>query len=199
MKMIRGLFVAASALLSVGLASVCVRAEALSISTNSPFLPRAGQGITATTENTPVELRGLMEKDENGVGPIFGFYDTIKKQAVWVKLNEQPKDFPIMVRAYDAANQAVTVDYQNRSLNLRFEAAKIIAAPVMAAAAGPARPMPAPGQPAVGQAPSPEDTRRLEAVAAEVARRRQARQAAQQQQQPPPPPQAMPNMPNRQR
>jgi len=169
----------------VGVTLSRLQAEVVNISTQSPFLPRAGAGISTTSENTPVDLRGILKGE---TGPVFGFYDTTKRLAGWVKLNETGKDFPITVRNYDAANDAVTVEYQGRVLNLALKSAKIDAAPAMAMA-GPPRPVPAPGQPAVSQAPSADDTRRLEAVAAEVARRRQARQAAAQQQPQPPPPQ----------
>jgi hypothetical protein len=200
MKTTRGISRLAGLLLLVGMGMSLSRlqAEAINISMQSPFLPRSGSGIASTTENTPVDLRGILKGD---AGPIFGFYDQTKRQGGWVKLNEQGKDFPITVRNYDAANDAVTVEYQGRVLNLALKSAKIDAAPAMAMA-GPPRPVPMPGQPAVTQAPSADDTRRLEAVAAEVARRRQARQAAAQQQpqpQPQPLPQVSPNVPNRQR
>lgn len=201
MKTNRGISRFAGLLLLLGLAVSLnrVQAEVMSISTNSPFLIRSGAGVTTTTENTPVELRGILKGDV-GTGTLFGFYDATKKQGGWVKLNEPNKDFPITVRNYDVANDLVSVEYQGRTLNLRLKDIKVDAAPAMAMA-GPPRPVPMPGQPAVTQAPSADDTRRLEAVAAEVARRRQARQAAAQQQpQPPqPPPQVTPNVPNRQR
>ncbi|MFT3869022.1 MAG: hypothetical protein QM715_11240 [Nibricoccus sp.] len=202
MKITRDISRIAGLLLALGLATSLnrVHGEVMSISTNSPFLLRSGAGVAPTTENTPVELYGII-KGEAGSSPQFAFYDATKKQGGWAKLNEPNKDFPITVRNYDAANEVVSVEYQGRSLNLQLKSIKIAAAPAMAMA-GPPRPVPMPGQPAVAQAPSADDTRRLEAVAAEVARRRQARQAAAQQQpQPPaqPPPQVTPNVPNRQR
>lgn len=195
MKTIRGNSRLSGLLLGVGLALSVSQSQAdFNISTQSPFLPRAGSGINTTTENSPVELRGILKSEG---GPLFGLYDPVKKQAGWVKVNEAGKDFPVTVKNYDPANEAVTVEYQGRVLNLALPSAKISAAPVMAMA-GPPRPVQAPGQPVVAQAPSADDTRRLEAVAAEVARRRQARQAAAQQQPQQPPP-VQPNMPNRQR
>lgn len=199
MKTTRGISPLAGLLLVLGLTTSLTRvqAEVMSISTNSPFLVRSGAGVTTPTENTPVVLHGILPSETGG--PLFGFFDATKKQGGWVKLNETSKDFPITVRSYDAGNQTVAVEYQGRQMNLQLKSLKIDAAPAMAMA-GPPRPVPAPGQPAVTQAPSADDTRRLEAVAAEVARRRQARQAAAQQQpQPLPPPQVTPNVPNRQR
>lgn len=182
MKIIRGNSCSVGLLILVGMAMSLTRLQAdpINITMQSPFLPRSGSGIAATAENTPVELRGILKGD---TGPVFGFYDPTKRQGGWIKLNEPGKDFPISVRNYDAANDAVTVEYQGRVMNLKLKELKIDAAPAVAVA-GPPRPGPMPGQPAVAQAPTADDTRRLEAVAAEVARRRQARQSAATQQQP---------------
>jgi hypothetical protein len=126
-------------------------------------------------------------------------FDPVQKKGGFVKLNEAGRDF--LVRTYDAANDAVTVEYQGRTLNLALKSAKIEALPAMAMA--PPRPMTGPQGPQVAPVPTPDDTKRIEAVAAEVARRRQARQAAAQQQ-PQPVPQTLPapqqpQQPNRQR
>lgn len=150
------------------------------ISTTSPFLPRNGTGIGAATANSPIELRGIMEIPG---GTLFGLFDPVQKKGGWVKLNETGRDF--LVRNYDAANDGVTVEYQGRVHNLLLSRSKIEALPAMAMV-GPPRPMAGPQQ--VNAAPSADDAKRIEAVAAEVARRRQARQAAQQQQQQPQPP-----------
>ena len=154
--------------------SVCAQ----EISTVSPFLPRNGAGAGAASANSPIELRGIMAIPG---GMLFGLFDPVQKKGGWVKLNEAGRDF--LVRTYDAANDGVTVEYQGRVLNLLLKTSKIEALPAMAMV-GPPRPMNGPQQ--LAPAPSPEDAKRIEAVAAEVARRRQARQAAQQQQQPPP-------------
>jgi len=159
--------------------------RAQNISMTSPFLPRNGSGINTTTENSPVELRGILKSE--GI-PVFGLYDPVKKQGGWVKLNEAGKDFPATVRNYDAPNEAVTVDYQGRVLNLALKAAKIESMPAMAQIAPMPRPMPGQPGPAIAPAPSVDNARQMEAVAAEVARRRQQRQAALQQNPPVPQP-----------
>jgi hypothetical protein len=169
---------------------------AQNISTSSPFLPRNGAGVGAATANSPIEFRGITSTSE---GILFGLFDPVQKKGGFVKLNEAGRDF--LVRTYDAANDAVTVEYQGRTLNLALKSAKIEALPAMAMA--PPRPMAGPQGPQVAPVPTPDDTKRIEAVAAEVARRRQARQAAAQQQ-PQPVPQTLPapqqpQQPNRQR
>lgn len=141
------------------------------ISTVSPFLPQNGTP-GAITENSPIELRGIMAIPG---GSLFGLYDPVKKQGGWVKLNEAGRDFT--VRTYDAANDAVTVEYQGRVLSLALKTAKIESMPAMAMVQPP-RPMPGPQ---LATAPTVDEAKRLEAVAAEVQRRRQQRQAAMQQ------------------
>jgi len=153
------------------------RVWAEAISTVSPFLPQNGTA-GAVTENSPIELRGILVAPG---GSLFGLYDPVKKQGGWAKLNEAGRDFT--VRTYDAANDAVTVEYQGRVLTLALKTSKIESLPAMAMVA-PMPPRPSPGGPpggVVAAAPSVDDTKRLEAVAAEVARRRQLRQAAMQQ------------------
>lgn len=167
-------------ILSVVLAGCGVLSPSMwaqNISTVSPFLPRGSAGAGVATPNSPIELRGIMAASE---GTLFGLFDPVQKKGGWVKLNEAGRDF--LVRTYDAANDAVTVEYQGRTLNLALKSAKIETMSAVALA-GPPRPA---TSPQVGPTPSADDAKRVEAVAAEVARRRQARQAALQQQQPPP-------------
>jgi hypothetical protein len=148
---------------------------AQNISTVSPFLPRNGPAAGTTTENSPIELRGILAATTGG--PLFGLYDPVKRQGGWVKQNEAGRDFT--VRTYDAANDAVTVEYQGRTLNLALKASRIESMPAMSQPM-PMPPRPGPG-PQIASAPTVDDAKRLEAVAAEVARRRQQRQAAMQQ------------------
>jgi len=158
---------------ALGIAVQSARAQ--SISTVSPFLPRNGFA-GGVTENSPVELRGIMTTPG---GSIFGLYDPVKKEAAWVKQGETGREFA--VRSYDAANDSVTVEYQGRVLTVALKTAKIESMQVVAQQAMPPRPGVGP-QPGPPNGTAPNDARRLEAVAAEVARRRQMRQAAMQQQ-----------------
>jgi len=153
--------------------------RAQNISTVSPFLPQNGAG-GPVTENSPIELRGILAIPG---GSLFGLFDPVKKQGGWVKLNEAGRDFT--VRSYDAANDAVTVEYQGRVLSVALKTAKIESMPAMAQI-NPMPPRPI-GGPQLASAPNVDEAKRLEAVAAEVARRRQQRQAAMQAGQPPGP------------
>jgi len=146
------------------------RVQAQSISTVSPFLPQSG-ATTAVTENSPIELRGILA---TASGPLFGLFDPVKKLGGWVKLKEAGRDFTVL--SHDAANDAVTVEYQGRVLSLALKASKIESMPAMAVAL----PRSMTG-PQIASAPTVDEAKRLEAVAAEVARRRQQRQAAMQQ------------------
>lgn len=153
-------------------------AHAQTISMTSPFLPRNGNAIGQTSENSPVELRGILKDDGTSV---FGLYDPVKKQGGWVKLNETGKDFPATVRSYDAAGEAITVEYQGRVLNLALKTAKIESLPITAQNLSP-RPLPAQPGTTLAATPSVDNARQMEAVAAEVQRRRLQRQAALQRQ-----------------
>lgn len=164
--------------------AVLSSAGAQTISTTSPFLPRNGSaGPGAVTENSPLELRGILDASSN---PLFGLYDPVKRQGGWVHLNETGKDFPATIRSYDAQNDAISVEYQGRVLNLALKTAKI---ETMQVAAQPPVPRPLNGQagPVVTSAPATDNSRQMEAVAAEVQRRRLQRQAMQQRQNQPPP------------
>jgi hypothetical protein len=172
-----GCITALCALAFGAMAPSMVRAQA--ITAVSPFLPQSGSGGVSTTENSPLELRGIMLSP---AGYLFGLFDPVKRTGAWVKLNEAGHDFT--VRSHDPMNDAVTVEYQGRVLSLALKTAQISSAPVMQQVAVPGVVRP----PAVGPAAA-SDEQRLEQVAAEVRRRRALRQAAAQQ---PPPPGAAP-------
>jgi len=157
-------------------------AQGQTISTDSPFLPKSGS-TTTVTENSQIELRGIMAIPG---GALFGLFDPVKKLGGWVKLKEAGREFTVLT--HDAANDAVTVEYQGRVVTLALKASKIESMAAMPMVAQ--RPMTGP-QGAVG-APSIDESKRLEAVAAEVARRRQQRQAAMQQAPQVPAPQQQP-------
>jgi len=112
---------------------------------------------------------------------VYGLFDPVKRQSSWVKINEAGNDYT--VRTYDAANDAVTVEYQGRVLTLALKTAKI---ETMAPSALPQQQQIA-GNPPMRTnlnnppplSPTPVDeARRLESVAAEVRRRRALRQSA---------------------
>ena len=146
------------------------------ISTESPFLPKNGQAMAAPTENTPIELRGVMAAPD---GLRFAIYEPALQKGSWVKANET--GFGFVVRSYDAGKSAVTVDYQGRPQTLTLKEARfdgtVAPAPMMPGAPGQVRPAGPGGAPAITANPA-EEAKRLEQVANEVRRRRAARQAA---------------------
>ena len=93
---------------------------------NSPFVPPNVSGAGATAA-APLELRSVIKE---GGEYEFSLYDTAKRQSTWVKLNEAGHDF--VVKAYDPANESVTVEQQNRTFKLALKEAKIVPLAVVA-------------------------------------------------------------------
>jgi hypothetical protein len=99
---------------------------------NSPFLPPNASGAGAARETAPLELRSIIK---TGGDYEFSLYDTAKRQSTWAKLNESGHDF--VIKAYDADQETVTVEQQNRTYKLALKEAKIV----------PLNMMPVPNQP----------------------------------------------------
>jgi hypothetical protein len=168
------------------LASLAVARADPQLAAKSPFLPVAGPGAAAPATNAPLEYRGLMQTAE---GLKVRIVDPSRRggaAGVWLRANERDPNFDFVVKKIDLERDTVTLDYQGRPLTLAQRVAKV-------ASAG-APQMPPPGMPgpasnvppaitnSVVVNPTPADEqRRLEAVAAEVARRRQLREQAAQQ------------------
>ncbi len=165
---------------TVGLVSA--RAELLKV---SPFLPPQGAAAgSAATANAPLVFGGTMQ-----VGDVrqFRINDPARKVGSWLKLGERDANLEVVVTQYDAANDTVTIEHASQTLTLQLKAAKVVSS----GAAPMGLPAPPPVSlpnvsPAVVQTvvpnPTPADEqRRLEAVAAEVARRRALREQAAQQ------------------
>lgn len=149
----------------------------------SPFLPGAGAVAAVATENAPLELRGIVGA---GANRLFNIFDPSSKQSRWVRLNEPGNAFT--VKAHDEVSDTVTLDYAGRTLSLRLPESRITP---LALAAVPA-PAPAVNRPRRGDGGdsaasgpaqprelTPEEAKRLENVATEVARRRALRNATQ--------------------
>jgi hypothetical protein len=148
-----------------------------SLAGESPFLPAATNTDAAPTQDTQIELRGIMTV---GDATMFSIYDSAHHNSVWTHLNETGREF--VVRNYDASRDTVTVDFQGRVLTLPLHTAKVVSAPVnIPQMATGIRPPPAPqpiGGPVVLNPTPADEQRRLEAIAAEVNRRRMIRQQA---------------------
>lgn len=199
--------------------SICLGAAALvaasgalarlgaQVAAKSPFVPAATPGAAAgPTAGAPLEFRGYLEA---GQGVHYRLYDPAKKAGTWVRLNERNADFDVVAKTHDDAQKTLTIEHRGRTLTLAMRESKVVSSGQAAAMVPPAQPMPMPvAQPNVSTAvtqsvvlnPTPADEqRRLEAVAAEVARRRALREQAAQQlgpgNQPVPPPPPLPPFP----
>ena len=140
-----------------------------SLASRSPFLPADGTAAAAT-ENTPLELRGIMADSR---GYRFSIYDPNRHIADWVRLNEAGHEFT--VKTHDVAKDIVTLDYQGRLLTLPLHAAKVVGVAVTEqpnvlrpTGGGGVGPMPKP--------PSPEEAARYNRAVEEINRRRAMRE-----------------------
>lgn len=154
----------------------------------SPFLPaQSAAPANAPTAGAPLEYRGTMETAE---GVLYRVVDPAKKAGAWVKLNEREASLDFVVKRHEGSgeNDTIVVEQGGRSFTLPLRSAKVVSSGAAGNLAPPPPPMPAIANvpPAVTNAvvvnPTPADEqRRLEAVAAEVARRRALREQATQQ------------------
>lgn len=172
---------------------------------NSPFLPPAAVAPAAAPVSGPLEYGGFVTTAEGKLFRILGDKGG-RKVGVYVRLGEKDANLGVTLRGYNAANQSVSVEYQGQTLTLEERKSKIISsgsptammAPALPAAPTPAAPAAPVVAPAVTQSvvvnpTAADEQRRLEAVAAEVARRRAMREQAQQQAQPGSAPGNVPN------
>ncbi|HUR59474.1 MAG TPA: hypothetical protein VM029_17285 [Opitutaceae bacterium] len=167
-----------TALLGAGLPA----AQAQLVS-SSPFMAPQGSGPNPT-QGAPLEWRGYISTPE---GTQYIVYDPARKLRSFLKVNEKDSTLDVVVKQFDSDNNMLTIEYQGKALTLEERKAKIVSSG-NAAAMPPPQPLPAQAgpqvMPAVTQSvvvnPTPaEEQRRLEAVAAEVARRRALREQAQ--------------------
>lgn len=153
----------------------------------SPFLPPQASGSSAPTQDAPLEYRGYLLTEE---GLQFRIYDPARKAGAWVKLNERNPDFDVIAKQHNTDHESLTIEHGGKVLTLAERKAKIVSAGNLAQATPP--PPAAPPGPAINVAPAvtqsvvlnptpADEQRRLEAVAAEVARRRALREQATQQ------------------
>ena len=171
--------------LCFGLAALALAAPGRAqLASKSPFMPPQG-ATNAPTSSAPLQFAGYMDTRD---GRIFRIHDPAKKASTWIKLNEKHPDFDVLVKQHDDSQNTLVVEHQGKTLTLAQRQPKIVSG----GSAGQALPPPPPSPvasnvpPAVTQAvvlnPTPADEqRRLEAVAAEVARRRALREQATQQ------------------
>jgi hypothetical protein len=179
------------------------------LASRSPFQPATATGPNAPAADAPLEFGGYLDTPSEGRLYRITIKDPARRAAVWVRMNERNSELgsEVVVKQHDNDQETLTVEHGGKTLTLAEKKAKIVSAG-SAAQAMPPPPVPNPPSnvpSAVTQAvvlnPTPADEqRRLEAVAAEVARRRALREQATQQQGNPSPqpmqiqqqPQAMP-------
>jgi hypothetical protein len=142
----------------------------------SPFLPAGSASTAAAATGGPIEFHGYMVL---AGGERFSIYDTAKKKATWVGLNEKGNQF--VVRSYRVVGgrtDQITVDYAGGTLVLSLKEGKTTAVaapmipilgrtPVLSGVVAPAVQSTPPNLPAGAS---------LEEWAAEVQRRRALRQ-----------------------
>jgi hypothetical protein len=167
------------------------------LASKSPFLPPQAAASNTPTADAPLEFGGYMDTPAEGRLYRVLVKDPARKTAVWAKLNERNPDLDLVIKQHDDDQATLTIEHGGKTLTLAEKKAKVISSGAAAQPMPPPPvpvPAPAPVPAAVTQAvvlnPTPADEqKRLEAVAAEVARRRALReQATQQINQPPPQP-----------
>ena len=148
----------------------------------SPFLPPAAAAPAAAAPAGSLEYGGYLTTAQ---GRVFRVIDKSRKGGaggVFLRLEERDPGLDVVVKAFDPRTDTLTVEQQGRTFTLEERKARIAPAAASVAPAAPvAGPLPVNVAPAVIQSvvpnPSPADEqRRLEAVAAEVARRRALRE-----------------------
>lgn len=171
-------------LVALACASLAVAPRgAAQLVSKSPFLPPQSSA-PAPTQSAPLEFLGFLKTAD---GLQYRIYDPAKKAGAWVKIDERNPEFDVIAKQHNADQETLTVEHQGRTITLAARVGKVVSSGNIP------QPMPPPVAPpmanvapAVTQSvvlnPTPADEqRRLEAVAAEVARRRALREQAQQQ------------------
>ncbi|RRJ97157.1 hypothetical protein Ga0100231_015905 [Opitutaceae bacterium TAV4] len=145
---------------------------------NPPFGKAPEAGASAEADPQALEFRGYIV--DQGVR-YFSLYDPTVQKSSWVSEKESG---PIAIKTFDADDGALTVTQAGKTVRLKLKAATIANAPVapVATASNPrgVRTFQPGGPNATPRTGAQIDPKRLEAIAAEVARRRAQRQAAQQ-------------------
>lgn len=169
------LLAAAACLIAAGNA----RAQLIKV---SPFLPPQG-AAAAPTQNAPLTFAGSLEIDGQHE---YRIVDPQRKVGSWLKVGERDANLDVVLKQHDSEHDTITVEHGGQTLTLPLHTAKVASAGMMPRLFTPMLPPITNVSPAVLQTvvpnPTPADEqRRLEAVAAEVARRRALREQAAQQ------------------
>jgi hypothetical protein len=156
--------------------ALVARAETSPVQT-SPFLPADASSSPAVSAEGPIEFHGYLATPG---GERFSIYNTARKTATWVGLNEKGGQFVVRSHRVVGGNtDQITVEYQGSTLTLALKSPKIAAAPIPAAPifGQPLGMIPTGNAPVVqGNAPNLPAGASLDEWAAEVQRRRALRQ-----------------------
>lgn len=142
----------------------------------SPFAPAGAGRVSSTAEEvSQLEFRSIASDQ---AGMMFSVFDVSANRGRWLRLGENGST---MVKSFDAAQNEISVEHQGKVISLKLKRATIQAGAAMPSAGVPAMPSIPGGVVNNGSTATaaPTDSRRLEAVAAEVRRRRALRTAAQ--------------------
>jgi len=152
------------ALLAIALMSTIRSARADSnLLENSPFLPTS-QAAAAAQQPAPLELRSIVKE---GGQYEFSLYDSAKKRSTWIRLNEPGNDF--LVKAFDPANNAITVEHHSLTYTLALKEARIVPLSLPPVTAAAASPSPTAG---ASQPSTPEQAALIHRLALDEIRRR---------------------------
>ncbi len=153
---------------------------------SSPFMPPQS-AVAAPTQNAALQYMGWVE---NSDGRLYRIIDPAKKTGTFLKIGDKDTNLDVVIKQHDDDRDTITVDHGGQTLTLPQHESKVASGgAIPQGIPPPPMPMPMPNvSPAVTQSvvvnPTPADEqRRLEAVAAEVARRRALREQATQQSQ----------------
>jgi hypothetical protein len=147
---------------------------------DSPFRPGQGGALPADGGPAQFEFRGVVAE---GGGYSFSVYDSGRREAGWVRLDEPGRSF--VARHYDPAKDTLTIEHNGQALTLGLKRATVqpLAQALPAPAAPPPLPTTGPAPPAAGSpAPPPtnvtnaQEAQRLQNIADEIRRRRTLKQ-----------------------
>jgi len=154
------------------------RAELLKV---SPFLGPQSSSSTPT-QNAPLEYRGSMSMADVRQ---FRVVDPAHKVGTWLKVGEKDANLDVTLKGHDDSHDTITVEHGGQTMTLQLKAPKVVSSGAMPTPIMPAlRPSNVSAAVIQSVVPNPtpaDEQRRLEAVAAEVARRRALREQAIQQ------------------
>lgn len=145
-----------------------------SLRENNPFQPYQPPAPVVEPPAPNLELRGVLVE---GRVTWFNVYNAGTKESAWVQRGDQFASYA--VKDYDAAKEALILDYRQRPVSVALKQSRIQASPVSArsntAVASLAMPATRSAPPVLAPAPPAAENQRLEQVAEQIRQRRDAR------------------------